>query len=163
MGFNAPEIRLSTCEYEKELGLAAKAKLQSIILQSKDVRLDFERKKDGSLKRDKYGRLLAVFYADGRDVADIMTNARLAEYYDGTGRRRNGVTLEHLFSTALSIHEVQERLSCFAASDVFDNHGRAHSGRVAAAIWGDGHFIMGPIGMIFGQRFGAEHQVACAI
>jgi hypothetical protein len=22
-------------------------------------------------------------------VADIMTNARLAEYYDGTGRRRN--------------------------------------------------------------------------
>ena len=89
VGFNAPEIRLSTCEYEKELGLAAKAKLQSIILQSKDVRLDFERKKDGSLERDKYGRLLAVFYADGRDVADIMTNARLAEYYDGTGRRRN--------------------------------------------------------------------------
>ncbi|MGB1641367.1 MAG: thermonuclease family protein [Paracoccaceae bacterium] len=89
VGFNAPEIRLSTCEYEKELGLAAKAKLQSIILQSKDVRLDFERKKDGSLKRDKCGRLLAVFYADGRDVADIMTNARLAEYYDGTGRRRN--------------------------------------------------------------------------
>ena len=89
VGFNAPEIRLSKCEYEKELGLAAKAKLQSIILQSKDVRLDFERKKDGSLKRDKYGRLLAVFYADGRDVADIMTNARLAEYYDGTGRRRN--------------------------------------------------------------------------
>ena len=89
VGFNAPEIRLSICEYEKELGLAAKAKLQSIILQSKDVRLDFERKKDGSLKRDKYGRLLAVFYADGRDVADIMTNARLAEYYDGTGRRRN--------------------------------------------------------------------------
>ena len=89
VGFNAPEIRLSTCEYEKELGLAAKAKLQSIILQSKDVRLDFERKKDGSLKRDKYGRLLAVFYADGRDVADIMTNSRLAEYYDGTGRRRN--------------------------------------------------------------------------
>ena len=89
VGFNAPEIRLATCEYEKELGLAAKAKLQSIILQSKDVRLDFERKKDGSLKRDKYGRLLAVFYADGRDVADIMTNARLAEYYDGTGRRRN--------------------------------------------------------------------------
>lgn len=89
VGFNAPEIRLPTCEYEKELGLAAKAKLQSIILQSKDVRLDFERKKDGSLKRDKYGRLLAVFYADGRDVADIMTNARLAEYYDGTGRRRN--------------------------------------------------------------------------
>jgi endonuclease YncB( thermonuclease family) len=89
VGFNAPEIRLSTCEYEKELGLAAKAKLQSIILQSKDVRLDFERKKDGSLKRDKYGRLLAVFYADGRDVADIMTNARLTEYYDGTGRRRN--------------------------------------------------------------------------
>ena len=88
-GFNAPEIRLTTCEYEKELGLAAKAKLQSIILQLKDVRLDFERKKDGSLKRDKYGRLLAVFYADGRDVADIMTNARLAEYYDGTGRRRN--------------------------------------------------------------------------
>ena len=89
VGFNAPEIRLSTCEYEKELGQAAKAKLQSIILQSKDVRLDFERKKDGSLKRDKYGRLLAVFYADGRDVADIMTNARLAEYYDGTGHRRN--------------------------------------------------------------------------
>jgi len=83
VGFNAPEIRLSTCKYEKELGLAAKAKLQSIILQSKDVRLNFERKKDGSLKRDKYGRLLAVFYADGRDVADIMTNARLA------GRRRN--------------------------------------------------------------------------
>ena len=89
VGFNAPDIRLSTCEYEKELGLAAKANLQSIILQSKDVRLDFERKKDGSLKRDKYGRLLAVFYADGRDVADIMTNARLAEYYDGTGRRCN--------------------------------------------------------------------------
>ncbi|MFZ8945078.1 MAG: thermonuclease family protein [Paracoccaceae bacterium] len=89
VGFNAPEIWLSRCEYEKELGLAAKAKLQSIILQSKDVRLDFERKKDGSFKRDKYGRLLAVFYADGRDVADIMTNARLAEYYDGTGRRRN--------------------------------------------------------------------------
>ena len=89
VGFNTPEIRLSRCEYEKELGMAAKAKLQSIILRSKDVRLDFERKKDGSLKRDKYGRLLAVFYADGRDVADIMTNARLAEYYDGTGRRRN--------------------------------------------------------------------------
>ena len=89
VGFNAPEIRLSRCEYEKELGLAAKVKLQSIILQSKDVRLGFERKKDGSFKRDKYGRLLAVFYADGRDVADIMTNARLAEYYDGTGRRRN--------------------------------------------------------------------------
>ena len=89
VGFNAPEIWLSRCEYEKELGLAAKAKLQSIILQSKDVRLDFERKKDGSFKRDKYGRLLAVFYADGRDVADIMTNARLAEYYDGTGRRHN--------------------------------------------------------------------------
>lgn len=89
VGFNAPEIRLSRCEYEKELGLAAKAKLQSIILQSKHVRLDFERKKDGSFKRDKYGRLLAVFYADGRDVADIMTNARVAEYYDGTGRRRN--------------------------------------------------------------------------
>ncbi len=78
VGFNATEIRLSLCEYEKELGLAAKSKLQSIILQSKDVRLDFERKKDGSFKRDKYGRLLAVLYADGRDVADIMTNARLA-------------------------------------------------------------------------------------
>ena len=89
VGFNAPEIRLSRCEYEKELGLAAKAKLQSIILQSKDVRLDFERKKYGSFKRDKYGRLLAVFHADGRDVADIMTNARLAEYNDGTVLRRN--------------------------------------------------------------------------
>ena len=89
VGFNAPEIRLSRCEYEKELGLAVKAKLPIFILQSKDARLDFERKKDGSFKRDKYGGLLAVFHAGGRDVVDIMTNVRLAEYYDGTGRRRN--------------------------------------------------------------------------
>ena len=32
-----------------------KAKLPIFILQSKDARFDFERKKDGSFKRDKYG------------------------------------------------------------------------------------------------------------
>ena len=46
---------------------------------SKGVTFDVLRKKDRKFSWDKYGRLLAVFYAAGKDVADTMINTRLAE------------------------------------------------------------------------------------
>ena len=76
---DTPESRLNVKRYperakEKELGLKAKARLKELL--EGEVILH-------CLKRDKYGRLLGVLYADGKNVGERLVKEGLACHYDG--------------------------------------------------------------------------------
>ena len=78
-GIDTPESRLNVKRYperakEKELGLKAKARLKELL--EGEVILH-------CLKRDKYGRLLGVLYADGKNVGERLVKEGLACHYDG--------------------------------------------------------------------------------
>tara|TARA_R100001510_G_scaffold48108_1_gene45707 strand:- start:5551 stop:5961 length:411 start_codon:yes stop_codon:yes gene_type:complete len=76
---DTPESRLNVKRYperakEKELGLKAKARLKELL--EGEVILH-------CLKRDKYGRLLGVLYAKGKNIGETLVKEGLACTYDG--------------------------------------------------------------------------------
>jgi endonuclease YncB( thermonuclease family) len=79
LGFDAPETHFAKCDAERELGLAAKERLEEL-LETSEVKVI------ESGKRDKYGRTLAQVTANGRDVGDILISEGLARPYHGERR-----------------------------------------------------------------------------
>ena len=88
MGFDTPETFQPKCASERALGKRATIHLEHLIENAGSASIVYERKRDGSLRRDKYRRLLGTLYIDGVDVADLQINAGLARPYDG-GKRRS--------------------------------------------------------------------------
>jgi endonuclease YncB( thermonuclease family) len=80
LGFDAPETHFAKCDAERELGFAAKQRLEELLATS-------EVKVIESGKRDKYGRTLAQLTANGRDVGDILIGEGLARPYHGERRK----------------------------------------------------------------------------
>jgi endonuclease YncB( thermonuclease family) len=81
IGFNAPETRSALCNDERTLGLAAKARLDQLIA-SKTLDLEFVACScapgtEGT-KVCNYGRKCAILKVDGRDVAEILVQEKLA-------------------------------------------------------------------------------------
>lgn len=89
VGLNAPETVQAQCAAERKLAETAKLFLASLIANSENLQIIFERKRNGELRRNKYGRLLARVFVNGKDIADLMINAGYAEPFDGTGQRCN--------------------------------------------------------------------------
>jgi micrococcal nuclease len=83
-GIDTPEIRGSSKE-EKVLAYAAKAFLKELLEGADEVILN------SVAKPDKYGRCLAVLWADGVDVSDLMIKEGHARPYDG-GTKSSWVT-----------------------------------------------------------------------
>ncbi len=81
MGFDAPEVYRARCPAELDRGRDATARLRAEIAAAKAIHIEMQ-------GRDRYRRILARLFLDGRDVADIMTGADLAVPYSG-GRRIN--------------------------------------------------------------------------
>lgn len=80
VGFDAPETRFAGCEAEYRLGVLAGRHLAALLKAAGEVRIE-------RLDRvDKYRRVLARLYLDGKNVADLMVSQGWARAYDG-GRR----------------------------------------------------------------------------
>jgi micrococcal nuclease len=79
MGYDTPETRFAKCDAERELGLAAKVRLEELLTQG-DVKV-LE-----SGKEDRYGRSLAEVTVNGRDVGTTLIGEGLARPYQG-GKR----------------------------------------------------------------------------
>lgn len=73
LSLDTPEITHAKCKQEREAGLRAKARAQSL-LDNKTVTLVL----DGDRQRDNFGRLLAhLKLEDGRDFSQVMVQERL--------------------------------------------------------------------------------------
>ena len=79
LGFDTPETRFARCDAERELGLAAKDRLEELLTRGEVRVLE-------SGKLDRYGRTLASVTVNGRDVGEILIGEGLARPYRG-GRR----------------------------------------------------------------------------
>lgn len=78
VGLDAPELR-ARCEEERELALAATARLESLLEGGVTLTETGE---------DRFGRTLAtVRTRQGEDVADVLIRERLARAYHGRGPR----------------------------------------------------------------------------
>ncbi len=88
LGFNSPETRQAKCESERKLGYEAKENLRIKIDQAKTISIQLKTKRDGSPKRDKYGRLLGALYLDQKDAAQIQISQGFARPYNG-GKRKS--------------------------------------------------------------------------
>ncbi len=79
-GIDAPELSgKNPCEKEK--ALKAKEALRELLTSKKKVTLK-------NVKRDKYFRLLADVYSDGKSVSDAMLKAKLAYSYTGKTKQK---------------------------------------------------------------------------
>lgn len=81
IGFDAPETYRARCRSELALGRDATDRLRVEIARARSIDIQMQ-------GRDRYRRILARVFLDGRDVAAIMTDAGLAVPYTG-GRRIN--------------------------------------------------------------------------
>lgn len=81
LGYDTPETRFAKCDAERELGLAAKERLEELLANSEVKVLE-------NGKRDRWGRSLAHLTADGRDVGEILIGEGLARPYHG--KKRDG-------------------------------------------------------------------------
>jgi endonuclease YncB( thermonuclease family) len=79
LGYDTPETRHAKCDAERDLGLAAKDRLEELLEQGEVKVLE-------SGKEDRYGRSLASVTVNGRDVGDILIREGLARPYEG-GKR----------------------------------------------------------------------------
>lgn len=79
LGYDTPETRFAKCDAERDLGLAAKERLEQLLEQGEVRVLE-------SGREDRYGRSLASVTVDGRDVGDILIHEGLARPYEG-GKR----------------------------------------------------------------------------
>lgn len=82
VGYDTPEIFSPKCQHELQLGMIAKDRLKELIATAENLTISWQP------KLDKYGRKLASIFADGKDVADILVNEKLAHRYRG-GKRRS--------------------------------------------------------------------------
>jgi endonuclease YncB( thermonuclease family) len=80
MGYDTPETRFAKCDAERELGYAAKERLEELLKTSEVKVLE-------SGKEDRYGRSLAHLTANGRDVGAILISEGLARPYHGKKRQ----------------------------------------------------------------------------
>ena len=80
MGIDTPESRTRD-KIEKKFGLAAKAKLKSIL--GKDTVLKTTINKKGLDMKGKFGRVLGDFLVDGKQVTEIMCKTGHAVPYFG--------------------------------------------------------------------------------
>ena len=80
MGIDTPESRTRD-KIEKKFGLAAKAKLKSIL--GKDTVLKTTINKKGLDMKGKFGRVLGDFLVDGKQVTEIMCKSGHAVPYFG--------------------------------------------------------------------------------
>ncbi|MCP5018112.1 MAG: thermonuclease family protein [Ketobacter sp.] len=80
IGLDTPETKRAKCKDEKIKGYEAKARMQELVVRHSITLVPVKRK-------DKYGRLLATVYADGKDVAKIMISEGLGRAYSGKSRR----------------------------------------------------------------------------
>ncbi len=81
VGFDAPELGRAKSEHEYNMGVAATKRLQELLGESDEVRM--QRLRDA----DIHGRSLAPLYIDGRDVADIAVEEGWGVRFDGDRRR----------------------------------------------------------------------------
>ncbi len=79
-GIDTPEMR-GKCEAENVLARKAKKHTVAFLRNGKKVELR-------NLKRDKYFRIVADVYVDGRNLSGSLLNAGLGYKYDG-GKKRS--------------------------------------------------------------------------
>lgn len=83
-GINTPESRTSN-PAEKVAGLAAKARLQEM-LASKDLEICVDRKKP----RGKFGRVIGIVFAEGKNVNDrLIAEGHAIPYFGGKRKEYN--------------------------------------------------------------------------
>jgi len=80
-GINTPESRTRNLQ-EKELGLAAKARLSELLGSARKVQICV----DQNNPRGKFGRILAIMLADSVNVNEILISEGHARHYFG-GKR----------------------------------------------------------------------------
>jgi micrococcal nuclease len=80
LGYDTPETSFAKCTAERELGLAAKARLEELLARGEVRVLE-------SGKSDRYGRTLARVTIDGEDLAVVMVREGLARPYRGEKRQ----------------------------------------------------------------------------
>lgn len=80
LGYDTPETYFAKCDAERELGLAAKAKLEELLARGEVRVLE-------SGKTDRYGRSLAKVTINGEDLARVMIREGLARPYHGERRQ----------------------------------------------------------------------------
>ena len=81
VGYDTPETYRARCDYERQLGNMATARLRDLIDGVKQVDLML------LPGRDKYGRLLGRLYVNRADVGGTLIGEGLARRYEG-GRRK---------------------------------------------------------------------------
>ena len=81
LGYDSPETRFARCNAERELGFAAKERLEELLAHGEVKLLE-------SGRIDKYGRSLATVTINGKNLADLMIGEGLARPYHG--ERRSG-------------------------------------------------------------------------
>lgn len=79
LNIDAPEIRHAQCEDELALGMAAKVRMQELIISGT---ITLQRGDNGRMK-DRYGRSLARVFVDGQDVGEELVSEGLAREWDG--------------------------------------------------------------------------------
>ncbi|MEW5251657.1 thermonuclease family protein [Microbulbifer discodermiae] len=79
-GVDTPELR-GKCQAEKELARKAKQFAVTLLRDAQEVRLE-------EIERDKYFRLLAEVWVDGKRLDQLLIGANLGYEYHG-GKRRN--------------------------------------------------------------------------
>jgi len=80
-GIDTPEIR-TKCIKEKKLARLAKQLTVSTLRNAKIIELR-------DMKRGKYFRIVADVYADGKSLADILIQNKLAVKYNGGTKTKN--------------------------------------------------------------------------
>ena len=75
-GIDTPEIRGPACENEKKLAKEAKDVVDKALRNADKIRLR-------NLQKDKYFRLLADVWVDGKPLSDLLYRKKLARPYDG--------------------------------------------------------------------------------
>jgi micrococcal nuclease len=80
LGYDTPETHHAKCDAERELGFAAKARVEELLARGEVRVLE-------SGKTDRYGRSLAKVMVDGQDLAGLMIREGLARPYHGEKRQ----------------------------------------------------------------------------
>jgi micrococcal nuclease len=80
LGYDTPETHFAKCNAERELGFAAKARLEELLANGEVRVLE-------TGKIDKYGRSLATVTINGEDLAKVMVREGLARPYRGEKRQ----------------------------------------------------------------------------
>lgn len=81
LGYDTPETHFAKCDAERRLGRVATRRFEQLLASG-------EVKVVESGRIDKYRRMLATVYVNGRDVSETMIAEGLARPYDG-GKRES--------------------------------------------------------------------------